>query len=160
MKKHLLFLTFTLLCSLTSFAQIDKEDIAIAEAIFGKTKKMIVADYMQIPDTEHVFWKLYDEYEGKRKVISSERLGLLNLYAAEYDSLNDANAAKLAEAYIANTDKSNKLNKMYFRKFNKAVGGLKAATLYQIETFIETSVRAKLQSEIPVIGELQKMRNR
>lgn len=160
MKKNLLFLTFALLSSLSSFAQIDKEDIAIAEAIFGKNKKKIFTDYMQIPDTEHIFWKLYDEYEGKRKVISSERLGLLSQYAAEYDSLNDVNAAKLAEAYIANTDKINKLNKTYFRKFNKAVGGLKAATLYQIETFIETSVRAKLQSEIPVIGELQKMRTR
>ncbi|TDE10761.1 hypothetical protein [Dyadobacter psychrotolerans] len=139
-------------------AQIDKEDIAIAQSIFGKTKRVIVDEYLKISiEKNNNFWVLYDSYEEKRKAISRQRYELLKKYADNYATLNDQTASKLALGYMANDKKTNKLNKVYFKRFKREIGGLKAATLFQIETYIITAVHASVQSEIPVIGELEKL---
>ncbi len=53
-------------------AQSNKEDIDIIQSAFGKDKKTVVSIYMNVPAKDSVaFWKLYDEYEDKRKAIGS-----------------------------------------------------------------------------------------
>jgi hypothetical protein len=156
--------SLTLICmsffSLLAVAQTEKEDIAIATSIFGKTKKAIITDYMQIDDKDSkAFWDLYDQYEDKDNVINLERLALIKQYADNYNTLDDALATKIAGEYLNNTAKYNSLYKVYFEKFKKLVGGVKAATLFQIEIYIQTAIQANLQSRIPVIGELQKLQH-
>ena len=148
------FLLFTASVS----AQSDKDDIDIAQSIFGKTKRVIVDEYLKISiEKNNNFWVLYDSYEEKRKAISRERYELLKKYADNYETLNDETASKLALGYMANDKKTNKLNKVYFKRFKREIGGLKAATLFQIEMYVMTAMHASVQSEIPVIGELEKL---
>jgi hypothetical protein len=156
--------SLTLICmsffSLLAVAQTEKEDVAIATSIFGKTKKAIITDYMQIDVKDSkAFWDLYDQYEDKDNVINLERLALIKQYADNYNTLDDALATKIAGEYFNNTAKYNSLYKVYFEKFKKLVGGVKAATLFQIEIYIQTAIQANLQSQIPVIGELQKLQH-
>ena len=64
------FFTALLLLSFSVFAQSNKEDIDIIQSAFGKEKKDIVNQYMQVnAQKSDAFWKLYDEYEDKRKTI-------------------------------------------------------------------------------------------
>jgi len=64
MKRIILTLTFLITFSALALAQTEKEDIAIAEAVFGKAKKTIIAEYMQIDENHKTeFWHLYDDYE-------------------------------------------------------------------------------------------------
>ena len=39
----------------------------------------------------------------------------------------------------------------------KSIGSLKAAKFIQLETFIQTTLLANLQSQVPVIGELERL---
>ena len=142
-----------------SSAQLYSEDAAIAQALFSKTKKVLVSSYLNIDDTPQnaAFWRLYDDYEAKRKAIFQERFYLFKEYSDKYLTLDDATAAKLAEGFMENTEKVDKLNHQYFKKFRKLVGGLQAATLFQIEVYTQTALQNDAHMQIPIIGELQKI---
>ena len=157
MKKILLILTFiTCFCAIAT-AQTEKEDIAIAQSIFGKTKKEIILDNMQIPETEkYAFWAVYDEYETEDNRINLARIELIKRFADNYDTLSDDMASKIAADYIQNSASYFELYKKYFPKFKKVVGGVKAATVIQLEIYIQTAIQARLQAQIPVIGGLEK----
>jgi hypothetical protein len=150
--------TFTFLLVMNfSNAQVQKEDIAIANALFTKTKKSLVSDYLGIKPNPGPFWSLYDEYEEKRTAIVEERYTLLNQYANEYLILDNTSASRLADRFMENTSKAEALNRRYFKKFKKLIGGLQAATLFQIELYIQTAMQANTLTQIPIIGELKKM---
>jgi len=51
----------------------------------------------------------------------------------------------------------NTLQQISFRKMEKGIGSLKAAKFIQLETLIQTTLQANLQSQVPVIGELERL---
>ena len=159
MKRTIIYL-FTIFLTGAVYGQIDNSDIDLAQSIFGKSKRLIISEYIQ-PDAKEkdAFWKMYDQYEEKRKSIEKQRFLLLKEYADNYETLNGAEANKLITSFMKTTDEYNKLHKIYFKKAERAVGSLKAATFIQLEIFIQTSVQSDLQSQIPVIGELEKFNN-
>ncbi len=147
-------------CSLMAWGQTEKEDIAIVQSLFGKTKKAIISDYIQVSQADQTaFWELYDEYEDKANKIGADRLGIISRYASNYSTLDEETAGKLAKDLLDNSARYNKLYKNYLRKFTKQVGGLKAATLIQIELYVQTAIQASLQSQVPVIGEITRIQN-
>jgi hypothetical protein len=158
MKKLFIYSAFfasLLLMSLSVFAQSNKEDVDIIQSAFGKEKKDIVKDYMQVSsDKSAAFWKLYDEYEDKRKAVGRERIELLQQYANSYDSIDDAKAKKLATASLDNDAKYTSLYQTYFKKFSDIVGARDAAKLFQVEMYLQTIVKLYIMDQIPFIGEL------
>ncbi|KIC94871.1 hypothetical protein [Flavihumibacter solisilvae] len=152
----LLFIVITTL-NISTFAQSNKEDIDIIQSAFGKDKKVLIGQVMQIAAKDSVaFWKLYDEYEAKRKALGRERIGLLQQYADQYDKLDDAKAAQLASSAFANDSKYNNLYQAYFKKFSSVIGGKKSAELFQLETYLQNLTRLYIMNNIPFIGELDK----
>lgn len=155
MKKNIVFLFVLLFSGFTAYAQSDREDIAIAQAIFGKTKKAIIVERIPLSDQEkESFWKLYDEYEIQMNIIGSDHLKLIEQYANQYNTLNDESASTIVNDYLANTSKYTELYKVYFKKFKKQIGGLRAAELIQLEIYMHTAIQAALQKRIPVIGDI------
>lgn len=143
--------------SSAAMAQSDKEDVAMIQAAFGKDKKILVSYYMEIAPKDSVaFWKLYDDYEDKRKAISRERLEGIKKYADEYTSLDNTKATALAEASFNNDLKLDKLHQTYFRLFSKIIGGRDAAKLFQLEAYLHAYVRFTTLDNIPFIDELDK----
>ncbi|MBN9297976.1 MAG: hypothetical protein J0I41_13265 [Filimonas sp.] len=158
--KHTLIVLFVLLISSTFVqAQSNKEDVDMIQAMFGKDKKELMSAYMAIPAKDSVkFWKLYDEYEAKRKAISRERIQLLQKYADEYSTLTDAQASQLAIATVNNDNKTNNLYLGYYKKFSEVIGGKSAAKMFQLETYLQTVIRLGILNNIPFIGELDGQR--
>src|SRR3954454_4405779 len=122
-----------LLVSFSAFAQSNKEDVDIVQSAFGKEKKDIVSQYMQVSAAKSdAFWKLYDEYEDKRKAIGRERIDLIQQYADHMDSLSDSKSQQLASATLANDAKYTSLFQSYLTKFSGVVGARNAAKLFQL----------------------------
>ena len=163
MKKLFIYSTsllVVLLLSFPVFAQSNKEDVDIIQSAFGKEKKDIVKDYMQVDaQKSDAFWKLYDEYEDKRKAIGRERINLIQQYAESSDSLDDKKAQQLATATLANDAKYTSLYQTYFSKFSGVVGARNAAKLFQLETYLQTITKLYIMDQIPFIGELDKTNN-
>ena len=135
-------------------AQGDKEDVRIAMALLNKQKKAIISQSIPLDSAKSAgFWKLYDAYEDGYNKLLTERIGYIDQYVQQYDSLNDATAATLAEHILENNRRLDHLHETYFSRFKKEVGGTKAATLFQLELFIQTELQYKIEKQLPLIAE-------
>ena len=155
MKKIIIVLFTILFVTDIAYGQKDNTDIDVVQSLSGRSKRLIINEYMQLDDKERdSFWRIYDQYEEKRKAIEKESLILLKEYASNYKTMDDIEAHKLIVNFMKSMDEYNTLHKVYFKKMEKAVGGLKAATFIQLETFIQTELQENLQNQVPVLGEL------
>ena len=67
MKRITLLFTALLFIGIAN-AQTNKEEIDLIQSVFGKEKKAMVADFLQVDAAKSdAFWKVYDEYETTRK---------------------------------------------------------------------------------------------
>ncbi len=157
--KKIIFILLGITTTFISQAQSNKEDIDIIQAIYGKEKKAIVADFIMPPDDakKTAFWKLYDAYETERKALGKKRIALLEKYADSYTSLNDKTTDDITKQTIALQKSTDGLIAIYYEKIKAAVGVKQAAQFYQIEGYLLSAVRVSILGSIPFIDELEKM---
>ena len=150
-------LAFAVIClPLFSFAQSNKEDIDLIQSIYGKEKKTIVADFIKLEGAQKdAFWKLYDEYEGKRKALGHKRVALLEKYAANYGTMDDLATSNLIKETVSLGAETDKLIATYHKKIEKAAGAKPAAQFYQLEVYLLSAIRTAIFENIPFIGELK-----
>ena len=150
-------LAFAVIClPLFSFAQSNKEDIDLIQSIYGKEKKTIVADFIKLEGAQKdAFWKLYDEYEGKRKALGQKRVALLEKYASNYGTMDDATTSNLIKETVSLGAETDKLIATYHKKIEKAAGAKPAAQFYQLEVYLLSAIRTTIFENIPFIGELK-----
>jgi len=153
--KHLLFIAALFISSI-SFAQSNNEEIDLVQSLWGMEKKDIVSQFVTVDAASKTeFWKLYDAYEMERKALGKERIGLLNKYAENYMTLNDDMTNEIITEMVSLGAKTDKLAATYYGKIKKAVGVKPAAQFFQLESYINSSIRAAILEEIPFIGELE-----
>lgn len=153
--KKLLIAAAMLFLAITGFAQSNKEDIEIVQSLYGKEKKAIVAEFIVLEGAQkEAFWKLYDEYEIKRKELGRQRVAMLEKYAANYATLDDATTDQLIKEMTSLGVKTDKLIGTYYGKMKKSAGVKAAAQFVQFEAYVLSVVRASIMESIPFIGEL------
>ncbi len=156
--KHVLLLGLGTFILFSSFAQSNKEDVDMIQAIYGKQKKEISAGFIVVPEAKKdAFWKLYDAYETERKALGHRRVDLLEKYANAYDSLNDNSTAAITKETISLQKSTDALIGKYYDNIAKNVGVKPAAQFYQLESYLLNVVRIYILSNIPFIGELEKV---
>jgi hypothetical protein len=154
MKK--LFILAAICLPFIASAQSNKEDVDFVQSIYGKEKKTIVADFIKLDGPQKdAFWSLYDEYETKRKELGKRRIALLEKYAANYATLDDATTNQIMSETIALGAETDKLMGTYHKKIAKASGAKAAAQFYQLEVYLVSVIRATIFENIPFIGELK-----
>lgn len=151
-----IILLFAILLSVPSIAQSSlKDEVAIVQSLYGKSKTDLVKQYMNLNETQTAaFQKIYDEYEVSRKEIGQRKVQLLNDYAENYATLDDAKAAELTEANLKSNADSEKLLTKTYNKVKKAIGGKNAAKFVQLEQYLQLAIRSGIQDSIPFIDEL------
>ena len=153
MKKMLILLSICL--STVAFAQSNKEDVDFIQSIYGKEKKAIVADFVKLEGAQKdAFWKIYDQYESERKELGKKRVALLENYAKNYGTMDDAAISKNIKETAALGLQTDKLIQSYHKKIEKAAGAKAAAQFFQIEVYLLSAIRAAILESIPFIGEL------
>jgi hypothetical protein len=154
MKKQLIIAIAFVAITAGSFAQSNKEDVDLMQAAIGKDKKTLFTEFMILEDgaKKDAFWKLYDEYEGKRKEFGKKRLDLLEKYVKGYETMSEADTEQSLNDIIKMADDNNRLIVTYTNKMKTAAGVKAAAQFYQLENYILSVVRATLLANIPVLG--------
>jgi hypothetical protein len=157
MKRFLLLGYFSMFC-LLSFAQSNKEDIEMIQAIYGKDKKAIVADFIMPADEEKSksFWSIYDAYETERKALGQKRIALLEKYVNAYSGLDDKSTDEIMTQTMTMQKQVDALIVTYYGKIKKAVGAKQAAQFYQLESYLLSATRIYILGNIPFIDELEK----
>jgi hypothetical protein len=155
-KKTLLTATLVVLFGF-GYAQSNKEEIDLVQSIFGMEKKAMVAEFIKVEGPmKDAFWTAYDAYEVERKELGKKRIDLLNKYASNYGTMDDATTDKIVAETIALTTQNDKLIATYYKKVKKNCGSKTAAQFYQIESYVLSEIRAAIMENIPLIGELDK----
>ncbi|HEX5669043.1 MAG TPA: hypothetical protein VFX73_09585 [Chitinophagaceae bacterium] len=156
MKHGLLVISFVLF-AFAGMAQVNKDDLQILQATFGKEKAELVKAYMAIPaEQDAAFWSMYDKYEESRRALGKEKVTLIEEYAKSYESLDDKKASELMNKKLKLTDDYTKMQKKYYDSFAKLIGGRQAAKFFQLEDYLENIIRLGIQESIPFIDELDK----
>ena len=150
--KKLLFIFAALFLAGIANAQSNKEEIDYFQSIFGMEKKALVADFMSLDGSKaDAFWKLYDEYEIKRKELGKKRIDLMEQYANNYNGMS----AEVADKWMADVLKqgasTDKLLTDYYKKVKKVTDPVTALKFWHVETYILTSIRQTLASELPFV---------
>lgn len=141
--------------SIAGFAQSNVEDVDMVQAAFGKEKKELISGIVELNDSnKDAFWKLYDEYEMKRKENGKTRIALIRKYAENYASLDDAKITEMIKELQSLSTSNEKLISSYYAKMSKAVGVKPAAQFFQVESYLLSVIRVELMNNIPFIGEL------
>jgi hypothetical protein len=151
MKRITLFLAALMLTSI-AYSQSNKEEIDLVQAAFGMDKKAIVADFVQLSDTQkEPFWTLYDEYETKRKEYGRERIDLLKQYAEQYMTMTSEQADEWTKKVMELQVKTDKLIATYYEKVKGVSDGIVATQFYQIENYILAMIRMQILQEVPFV---------
>jgi len=151
MKKYLL-ITVALFLASFAWSQSDKEETALMQNAFGMEKRSVVAEFVKPSPAENdAFWKVYDEYEVKRKELGKQRIELLSQYADKYLTMNGVDADAWTKKVIELQKKTDDLIVTYYSKVLKVSDGVVATQFYQIENFILTAIRAEILQKVPFL---------
>jgi len=155
--KYLLLLSFSTCIFFSAFSQSNKEDVDMIQAVYGKQKKQLAADFIILADAKKdAFWKIYDEYEAERKSLGKQRIKLLEKYANAYDTISDKSTNTVIKETITLQKSTDALIAKYHDRLVIAAGAKPAAQFYQLESYLLSIVRTLILSSIPFIGELEK----
>jgi methanogenic corrinoid protein MtbC1 len=155
--KHVMLVFSFVMFAFAGIAQINKDDLQILQATFGKEKAELVKAYMAIPpETDAAFWSLYDKFEEERRTIGRSKAALIEEYAKAYESLDDKKSVELTNKKLKINEDYIKLQRKYLDSFTKLIGGRRAAKFFQLEDYLENIIRLAIQESIPFIDELDK----
>jgi uncharacterized membrane-anchored protein YhcB (DUF1043 family) len=151
--KKIILAAFIALMGFGAKAQTTNE-IEMMQALFGEEKMQVVAHFVK-PEKEDItaFEKIYEEYEVKRKVLGKEAITLLNEYAEKWEGMTDEQADEWMKKVLKVSANREKLVRTYYKKVKKATSPIVATQFYQVETYINTSVKAAIYESIPFVGE-------
>jgi|WetSurMetagenome_2_1015567.scaffolds.fasta_scaffold526397_1 hypothetical protein len=154
--KNVLIIPILFLYTL-GFSQSNKEEVDLFQAMYGKDKKSVVADFIKPdPSQKDAFWKTYDEYEAKRKDLGKQKISLLEKYAKNYGTMDDATMDDIMKEMIDMAKKTDNLQADYYGKMKKVAGVKAASQFLQLEAYLTSAIRTAVLDEIPFIGQLDK----
>jgi hypothetical protein len=158
MKKVLVMVL--LMVSANIFAQsTDKDDVAIVQSIYGKSKTEMIRDFMDLSDADvAIFQPIYDSYEAERKALGREKIRIINDYSNNFNNLTDEKADELTKANLKNNMDFEKLYSKTYTKAKKVLGAINAAKFIQLEQYFQTTVKFEIQDSLPFIGEIENLK--
>ena len=132
------------------------DDVALVQTLWGMEKREMVAEYMDLSDSEETaFWMEYESYEASRKELGKERIAIVSEYVGSFDDLTNEKASELMSKAIANNIAIQKLMKKTFKRMSKSVSPVKAAQFIQLENYLINTIQLYIQETLPFIGELE-----
>ena len=134
-------------------AEVEKDLALVRRNIQDEKKKLIAANVTLTTDEAIRFWPVYDAYVAEMTRHNDEFYALIKEYAANQNSLTDAQASKMikrwAEVQIAQAQTRQK----FIPQFEKVVPAKKVARFFQIDRRLYMLLDLQVASQIPLIVE-------
>lgn len=137
-------------------AQSDVEEIELVQSMFGMEKRAMYNEFIKAEgEAATEFWRLYDDYENRRKTYAQKRLNLLDNYVDNYDNHTPEQLDLMMRNLIQQRSNMNRLIDGYYKKMRKSADSKVAAQFWQMENYILAASRVTIMETIPFIGELE-----
>ena len=165
--KVLIVVSALLLCSVPMLAQdaqtvpgstagapkaASDQDIQMLRADIRAQRKEITAQNMTLTADEATkFWPIFDQYRQEAIKPNDERWALIKDYAANYNTMTDAQAQDYIKRSTAVDQQLLSLRMKYVPVFEKVISAKKTALWYQIDRRIDLLINLQLSAVIPVV---------
>lgn len=148
--KKIFFLLATVAFTFTTQAQDFKDELEYVKQIWGKEKKTLIGEALNLNTEEaNKFWPIYEEYQKGRNKFMDTRMSNIKKYADSYSNMTDGAAKDIITTGLDNAKSLNKLQSKIFKKMSKAVSPMRAAQFLQIESYIDSQINANLFDALP-----------
>ena len=97
------------------------------------------------------FWPIYDQYSAAVAKIGDARVQLIKDYAANYDTMTDAQANSFMQRGAAIDKQFADTRLKYVPIFEKVISAKKTALWYQIDRRLDLLINLQLAGNIPVV---------
>jgi Spy/CpxP family protein refolding chaperone len=168
-KTVLLVVSLMLACTATMFAQasaaqsappgasdqsntINDKDVEMLRADLRSQRKQIMAENMKLTADEATkFWPIFDQYRQEAIKPNDARWALIKDYAANYDTMTDAQAQDYMKKSTVVDQQLLELRMKYVPVFQKIISAKKTALWYQIDRRIDLLINLQLSTSIPMV---------
>ena len=158
MKRKIISLSLlAIFWGMVAFAQNFKEELDVVQSTWGKNKKALTQDFLQLSAEEAAaFSPIYDAYQESRKKIAQVRADAMETFASKNAQLDDATAKDMVTKLMKNNNNLASLQSKTFKKLSKALSPAKAAQWWQLESYIDAEIRAAILGELPLLEPVKK----
>jgi hypothetical protein len=131
---------------------ISDKDIEMLRADLRAQRKQIMAQNLTLTADEATkFWPIFDQYRQAAIKANDERWAVIKDYAANYNTMTDAQAQDYIERANAVDEQLLALRMRYVPMFEKVISAKKTALCYQIDRRIDLLINLQLSSVIPMV---------
>ncbi len=132
---------------------IKDQDIEMLRADLRSQRKQIMAQNMTLTADEATkFWPIFDQYRKEAIQPNNERWALIKDYAANYNTMTDAQAQDYMKRATAVDQQLLALRMKYVPIFEKVVSAKTTALWYQIDRHIDLLINLQLSAQIPMVN--------
>ena len=131
---------------------INNNDVEMLRANLRANRKNLMAQNMNLTADEATkFWPIFDQYRKEAIKPNDERWALIKEYAANYNTITDAQAEDYMKRATAVDQQLLALRLRYVPVFEKVISAKKAALWYQIDRHIDLLINLQLSTVIPMV---------
>jgi len=129
------------------------QDIEMLRSDLRSQRKQIVAQNMTLTADEATkFWPIFDQYRKEAIKPNDDRWALIKEYAANYNTMTDAQAQDYINRSEAVDQQLMTLRMKYVPVFEKVISAKKTALWFQIDRRIDLLINLQLSSVIPMVN--------
>jgi hypothetical protein len=130
---------------------LSDQDIEMLRADLRARRKQIVAQNMHLTADEAAkFWPIFEQYRKQAVKPNDERWAVIKEYAANYNTMTDAQAGDYMKRWAAVDEELIGLRARYVAVFETAISPKKTALWYQIDRRVDLLINLQLFTQIPL----------
>ncbi len=135
-----------------SSAQNTEDLIELLRHDLNTEATAIMTEALQLDSSQsEIFWPIWREYNLEYSKTGDLQLALLKDYAEHHMSMDDVKAKEFVERGFKIQEKRMKLRKSYWKKVDKALGGIIAGRFVQIDSQLSNLVQLQISSQVPLV---------
>ena len=149
--KKIILAVFAISTISMSFAQNATDEVEILRDLAAAERKALVSENMMLTEAEStIFWPLYDAYRAEAKEIGTEGIKLIEKFAENYETMDDAKAVEIMDGYFKNEAEAVKIQNAHCMKMQKVLPGKLVLRYMQIENKMDAIINFGMAAEIPL----------
>ena len=135
-----------------SSASVTDAQINLMRKDLRDQKKQVLAANLPLTGDEAAkFWPVYEAYTQETIKLNDRRYGLFKEYAANYQTMTDAQASSYIRRWNAVDGDFTKLRLDWIPKYEQVLGAKKTAIFFQIDRRVGLMIELQLSSMLPLV---------
>lgn len=130
----------------------DKDIEMLRQDLRDQRKQIVALNLPLTTDEATKFWPVFDQYRQAAIAPNNERWEIIKSYAANYDTMTDAQAQDYIKRSNAVEEQLLALRMKYVPMFEKVISPKKTATFVQIDRRVDLLINLQLSSMIPMVN--------